>query len=177
MTTSNFLKSIGPIVQMAFVPDDFDAAVKHWTETMGVGPFFWIEHSGLENMKFKGNPSDVDFGLALGYWGDIQIELIKQHNDSASIYNTSPYARSGLHHVCLLTEDIHAAEETVASCGGEVVFEADVPGGGGVFYADPGGQNCLVEVLQPAPGSSAFFDMMRAASVDWDGKDPLRSLG
>ena len=174
---NKLVTSIGPVIQLAFVPKDFDAAVKHWTETMGVGPFFWIEHAGLANKRFKGEPSDVDFGIAIGYWGDVQIELIKQHNDSPSIYNSAPYKTDGLHHVCLMTEDISAAKSICRDAGGEMAFEADVPGGGAVFYADMGGNEGLVEVLQGAPGSGGFFDMMKAAAVDWDGSDPFRPVG
>lgn len=173
----NSVSSIGPIIQMAFVPEDFDAAIKHWTETMGVGPFFWIEHAGLENMKFNGESSDVDFGIAIGYWGDVQIELIKQHNNSPSIYNSAPYATDGLHHVCLMTDDILLAKSICVDAGGKIIFEADVPGGGAVFYADMGGSEGLVEVLQGAPGSGGLFDMMKAAAADWDGRDPFRPVG
>jgi len=174
---SGLISAIGPVVQLAFVPDDFDAALAHWTKTMGVGPFFWIEHAGLENMRFNGEPSDVDFGLALAYWGDVQIELIKQHNSVPSIYTSAPYARQGLHHVCLVTDDIGAAKKVASDAGAKMAFEADVPGGGGVFYADAGGDQGLVEVLQPAPGADGLFEMIKSASTGWDGSDPFRPLG
>jgi len=177
MVKDKLISSIGPVVQLAFVPDDFEGAVAHWTSVVGVGPFYWIEHAGLENMRFNGAVSDVDFGLALAYWGDIQIELIKQHNASPSIYNSAPYASSGLHHVCLMTDDIAASRDIATSAGGQIAFEADVPGGGAVFYADIGGNGGLVEVLQAAPGADGLFDMIKAASVDWDGSDPFRPLG
>lgn len=164
-------------MQLAFVPDDFDAAIKYWTQVMGVGPFLMIEHAGLENMKFNGENGDVDFGLALAYWGDIQIELIKQNNNSPSIYNSKPYASKGLHHVCLLTDDVQRSKEIAISAGAKMAFEADVPGGGGVFYADFGGAEGLVEVLQPAPGADGLFAMLKDAGRNWDGKDPFLSLG
>ena len=175
MGKSTLISAIGPVMQLAFVPDDFDAAIDHWTQTMGVGPFFWIEHAGLENARFEGAPSDVDFGLAIAYWGDIQIELIKQHNDAPSIYRSDPYARRGLHHVCLLTDDIAKARTVAATSGANIVVEADVPGGGRVFYADCGGEHGLVEVLQTSPGGLEFFAMMKAAAAGWDGTDPVRS--
>ena len=171
------ISKIGPVMQLAFVPDDFDAALHHWTRTMGVGPFFWIEHAGLQNLTFRGAPSDADFGLALGYWGDIQIELIKQHNDAPSIYRTAPYAHTGLHHVCLLTDDIDDARRAAETSGADIVVTADVPGGGAVFYADPGGAEGLVEVLKPAPGGLDFFESMKHAAANWDGNDPLRPVG
>ena len=43
MGTKTGIAALGEIMQLAFVPDDFDAAVKHWTQVMGVGPFFLME--------------------------------------------------------------------------------------------------------------------------------------
>lgn len=173
--SQNLISSIGPVMQLAFVPEDFDAALHHWTKKMGAGPFFWIEHAGLTNMKYQGADSDVDFGLALGYWGDLQIELIKQHNDAPSIYRDQPYrGHGGLHHVCLLTDDIVKARQVTEAAGGEIAFSADAGADGGVFYAYTAGAEGLVEVLQLATGMDGFFDMAKAASIGWDGSDPLR---
>ena len=30
------ISAIGPVMQIAFVPADFDAAIAHWTKVMGV---------------------------------------------------------------------------------------------------------------------------------------------
>lgn len=177
MNSNKLVSNIGPVMQLAFMPADFDAAVKHWTKTMGVGPFFWVEHAGLENAVFNGAPSELDFGLALAYWGDIQIELVKPHNNAPSIYNTQPWASNRLHHVCVLTEDISSAKTTAENAGARLVFTADVPGGGGVFYADTGGAEGLVEVLQPAPGGLEFFNMMKETARTWNGSEPWRPIG
>lgn len=32
------IKALGDIIQMAYLPEDFDAALRYWTETVGVGP-------------------------------------------------------------------------------------------------------------------------------------------
>lgn len=173
------ISKIGPIMQMAYVPSDFDAAVKFWTETMGVGPFFYIPHSGLQDTLFRGAPTDLDFGLALAYWGDIQIELIKVHNDAPSMFKEWRSAgKEGVHHLCVLTEDMSQARAICAEAGFTVLQEAEVPGGGKVVYMDTGGgDGTIVEILQPAPGSDMFFDMMRQAAVDWDGSEPFRTIG
>jgi hypothetical protein len=73
-------------MQFAFVPKDFDAAVKHWTETMGVGPFYLIENNLLGEGKYLGEPYHCVFSIAIAYWGDMQIELVRQENDAPSIY-------------------------------------------------------------------------------------------
>lgn len=168
---------IGPVMQIAFVPQDFDAALRHWTQVMGVGPFFLLENVKLEEMRYRGQPSDCVFTIALAYWGDIQIELIRQEDDAPSIYRDLPN-HGAMHHVCVLTDDIVAASATALAAGAEILVEAKVGADGGVFYADtkgyPGG---IVEVLQPASGGREFFAMMKAASRHWDGADPVRGLG
>ena len=176
----NSLKSIlGPVMQMAYVPKDFDAALKYWTEVMGVGPFFMISDSGLENVRFKGKPSSMRFGLALAYWGDVQIELIKLNNDEPSMYKDwLDSGKEGVQHVCSLTDNFDAAMKLCEQKNMQVLHQADVPGGGSVAYVDTGGGDGMVlEILQPAPGSDELFEMMRQAGLNWDGSDPLRVLG
>jgi len=111
MASTTGLAALGEIMQMAYVPDDFDAAVEHWTKRMGVGPFFLLEDIHLDGMTYKGAPTEARFDLALAYWGEIQIELIRPRDDHPSIY-TGEYADvgagsfGGLHHVCILVDDI-----------------------------------------------------------------------
>ncbi len=171
------IADIGPVMQIAFVPDDFDAALRHWTEVMGVGPFFLLEKISLERMRYKGKPSDISFTIALAYWGDIQVELIRQESEGASIYVDMPNG-GAMHHVCLLTDDIEKAKAIAAEAGAELLVEAKVGADGAVIYVDtkgyPGG---IVEVLQPASGSEGLFAMMRGAARGWDGSDPIRKLG
>ena len=171
------IADIGPVMQIAFVPADFDAALDHWTRVMGVGPFFLLERLQLEDMRYRGEPSELVFTIALAYWGDLQVELVRQDNNAPSIYRDLPN-HGGLHHVCILTDDLGRARATALAAGTELLVEAKVGVDGGVFYADAGGfPGNLVEVLQPATGSLALFDMIRAASRGWDGRDPVRRLG
>jgi len=71
------LKTFGDVVQLAYFPTDFDATMKYWIETVGVGPFYILNDVKLIDMKYRGAPTDAVFTMAIGYWGDIQIELIK----------------------------------------------------------------------------------------------------
>lgn len=171
--------AIGPIMQMAYWPKDFDAALRHWTEVMGVGPFYLLENVALEGLRYRGEPSGFVFTMALAYWGDVQIELIRPENDEPSIYS-GEHGRQGdaLHHVCVLTDDIAAARATAEAAGGVVLLEAKVGADGAVLYVDSGGgPGGIVEILQPASGSKALFAMIRDAARDWDGGDPIRKLG
>lgn len=178
MTRPVTLASLGAVMQLAFVPSDFDAALKHWTEVIGAGPFFLLPNVSLPGGRYRGAPSDPVFTMALGYWGDMQIELIRPENDAASIYRGDYGVTDRLHHVCVLVASIADARMRCAEVGVEVIFEAPVGDSGGVIYADPGtGPGTLVELLEPQAGTRELFAMMRDAARDWDGSEPLRTLG
>lgn len=169
------ISAIGPVMQIAFVPKDFDATIRYWTETMGVGPFFLMENIQLANMLYLGEPSDCIFSIAIAYWGDIQVELIRQDNDVPSIYRGQE--GGALHHTCVLTDDIENARRTAEASGARILVEGKVAPDGAVLYVDTGGgPGSIVEILQLSTGSEGLFAMIKSASVDWDGQQPLRKL-
>lgn len=178
MARSETISALGEVMQLAFVPDDFDAALRHWTEVMGVGPFYLIENIQLEGMRYRGEPTDAVFTLALAYWGDIQIELIRAENDAPSIYSGEYAATQGVHHVCILVDDIAEARRICAAQGAQVVIEGRF-GASEVIYVDPGpdaggGPGHLVEILQQSREGPDLFAIIKAASENWDGSDPVR---
>ena len=183
MSNPNLPKSIaalGPVMQMAFVPADFDAALRFWTETIGAGPFVLMEHIKAENSKYKGAPADIDFTAAMGYWGDMQIELIKQHNDTPSIYSTwREQGLDGLHHVCIAVDDMQHAREVCAAAGATVLQEAQFRGGSAeVLYVDThGGPGTMVEIWKGDDAGRAFFAGLRELARNWDGSNPVRRPG
>ena len=159
MSARGSVASLGEIMQLAYVPADFDQTLKFWIETVGAGPFFAIDHVQLENVTYFGAPVEIDFSMVIGYWGDLQ-------------------GREGLHHVCILVDDMAHARDVCAKAGAVVAQEGLVSGGGEVIYVDTGGgPGTMVEILKPGPGSREFFAMMRDAARDWDGTDPVRKLG
>ena len=115
------LKKLGDVIQIAFFPTDFDAAMKYWIETVGVGPFFVLNDVQLGEMKYKGQP------MAIGYWGDIQIELIKTDSTEPSLYHGEYAVRDRLHHVCVFVDDIKAARAACAEAGAEVIGRGAIP--------------------------------------------------
>ena len=58
---------LGPATQLGFVVRDLDAAVRHWTEVLGIGPFLFLDQGtgrppGIS--RYRGAPVLVE--LALG---------------------------------------------------------------------------------------------------------------
>lgn len=179
MSGHDSLAALGPIMQLSYCPADYDAALAYWIG-MGAGPFFEMAHVRLDNLKFRGKPSEIDFSMALGYLFDIQIELIRQHNDAPSMYTEwRSEGREGVQHMCVLVDNIDEARRRVVQAGGTVLQEGTLPDGqGAVIYADTGGgPGTVMEYLQIGAAGHAGFAMMRDAHRMWDGSDPIRGRG
>lgn len=171
------IAALGPVMQLAFIPRDLEAALNFWTRTMGVGPFFHFAHIRYERAQYLGAPTAIDFSVHIAQWGPVQIELVSQHCDTPSVYKSFLDAgHDGLHHVCISVPDIAAARRACAAAGAPILFEVSL-GGTEAFYADPGGgPGTLVEIVQPAPPLVFAFAMIADAARDWDGKDPVRGF-
>lgn len=176
------LSGLGPIMQLAFVPTDFQAAINYWTREMGVGPFFLWEHIAVDELRYRGDLVSLDFSVALAQWGDVQIELIRQDNDAPSIHRD--WNSNALHHIQLAVDDYDAAVAACQAAGFGVAME-----GLGLLgakdlrfaYCDLGGFGPagFVEFAYRPPGASAALERMnrmKAVARDWDGSDPVRPL-
>src|SRR5919108_4546265 len=76
----------GGVIQNGYVVRNIEAAMRHWIDVLGVGPWFYIDHLPVADFQYKGQPSAVDVSLALANSGPLQIELIQQRNDAPSLY-------------------------------------------------------------------------------------------
>lgn len=176
---NNLISRLGTVMQLAYVPKDMDAALRYWTDTLGVGPFFKIPNIAVTAAKYRGEPANIEFSVYIAYWGDIQIELIEQYNDAPSIYSTwRQEGHESLHHVCIVVEDMAHARAVCAAAGATVMQEIWLPNGGEAIYVDAGGgPGSLIEMICFPPENYAFFDMMRDAARNWDGSEPVRVVG
>ena len=90
----------GGVIQNGYVVRNIEAAMRHWIDVLGVGPWFYIDHLPVADFQYKGQPSPVDISLALANSGTLQIELIQQRNDAPSLYRDFLQAgHEGLQHL------------------------------------------------------------------------------
>ena len=166
----------GSIMQIAYVVDDLEAAVRRWTQLTGAGPFFLLEHLNILDPRYRGQPTDIDCSIALGYSGSICVELIQQHNDSPSAFGEL-VARTGggFHHWAVMTEQFDADVARYRKQGYVIAFSGAVAVGGRFAYmdtvADLGG---MIELIELTPPVRELFDGIEKASGGWDGRDPIR---
>jgi len=167
----------GEAFQAAFLPADFDAALQRWV-TMGAGPFFVRKNRVFTRSVFRGQAVGTIIDVALGQWGDVQIELIRQVDDDPSIYREWLQAGGqGLHHLGVRTPDIEEARRRVREVGYEIAHEI-TSGEMELFYATSGHPDLpIIECMAPPPANLEMFEMLKAARRDWDGvTDPVRMM-
>ncbi|HMM76062.1 MAG TPA: VOC family protein [Gammaproteobacteria bacterium] len=163
--------------QLAYVVRDLDAALHYWTTELKAGPFFLFEHCALLNQRFHGRPSNVDVSLAIGNSGDLQIELIQQHNDEPSVYKEFLDAgRVGVHHFGLMPVDYAAACAHYRELGYAAAFECTVGGAPLSYFDTVKTLGHYTELWDNSPVYKDLFLMVENAAKGWDGKDPVRKM-
>jgi hypothetical protein len=167
---------LGPIRQLGYVVDDIEAAMKHWHETMGVGPWFYNPRVPIEDYRYEGQSYDVHNSVALANSGYIQVELIQTRNDAPSMYRDFMQAgHRGLQHVAFWTENYDADLARMESEGFRQKMSGQVGANGRFVYFDreahPGTVIELSEVMGP---KGRMFDLIHQSSENWDGSDPVR---
>jgi hypothetical protein len=164
------------IFQMAYVVEDIQAAMRTWADELGAGPWHLIPSFGGVEPSFRGAPTIAEVALAMGFAGHMCIELIQPNDDEPSVWREG-VERSGwgFHHFGVGSLDYDADLDRHVQQGHEVVYEAKVPTGGRVAYVDttaelPG----YVELIEMDEATDVAFTRFYAASLGWDGSDPVR---
>ena len=108
----------GDIIQNGYVVRVIEAAMRHWIEVLGVGPWFYIERLAVPDFMYKGQPSPIDVSLALANSGPLQVELIQQRNDAPSLYRDFLNAgHEGLQHIGYGTKNFAADLQRLLDAG------------------------------------------------------------
>lgn len=169
----------GPVRQNGYVVRDIDAAMRHWVDVFGVGPWFYIDRVQCDYFRYGGEGSPVEMSIALANSGDLQIELIQPRNDAPSLYRDFLQAgHEGLQHLAYWTEDFQALYDRALGLGYRVGHEGCIGGEQGRFAyfqteAHPG---TVVEISDISGGKGRFFDRIRRIAADWDGSEPVRPV-
>ncbi|MFE2867013.1 VOC family protein [Embleya sp. NPDC059259] len=170
--------AIGSIHQLGYVVRDVRAAMRHWTENLGVGPFFHFPDAGIVNTYYLGTRTDARIAVGIAYSGDLQIELIQQLNPEAPSAYTEFLSEhgEGLHHLCHFTTEYDAYVRRFADAGVEPYHWGDAGPQARFAYFPTEGHGGSVAEAYESTLHGDFFAMMRDAARDWDGTDPVREV-
>jgi catechol 2,3-dioxygenase-like lactoylglutathione lyase family enzyme len=175
------LAFLGERIQVAFVLDDFEPALRYWTETLKVGPFVVIENAlDGRTVTFRGERTDMNMALAFAYVGDVQIEFVQPTNDAPSPFREFlTCGRKGLHHIAYWPADFEGACVYLERNGFDEICSIARSDGGRdvVYYEPPDFFGTIVELVPWTPFRGEYFGRIQQLSVDWDGSRPVRRFG
>ena len=114
--------------------------------------------------------------VALANSGSLQVELIQTRNDAPSMYRDFLAAgNTGLQHNAYWTTNFDADLERLERQGFKVAMSGNVGKNGRFVYFDteshPG---TVIELSEIAGPKGKLFELIHAASLDWDGHDAVR---
>jgi hypothetical protein len=167
----------GPIRQNGYVVRDIRAAMDHWVNAHGVGPWYFVERVQLDWFRYRGRDAAPEMSIALANSGDLQIELIQQTNDAPSLYKDFLDAgREGLQHVAYWSTDYQALLDRALAAGHRIGHEGQIGGPQGRFCyfesdAHPG---AMIEISDISGTKGAFFEHIRQKAQGWTGEHPIR---
>jgi len=162
------------IFQMAYVVEDIHDAMRRWADELHAGPWHLLPAFAGVEPSYRGGPTEAQVALAMGFAGHMCIELIQPLDDHPSVWRDGGL---GFHHFGVGSVDYDTDLRRHVDAGHGIVFEAKVPTGGRVAYVDttaelPG----YVELIELDDATDATFSRFYAASLGWDGADPIRSF-
>lgn len=171
-------KILGGVRQVGYVVRDIEKAMKHWSDVLGVGPWFYKEEVGTTEFRYQGKESRPPrLSIALANTGPLQIELIQQRDDAPSLYLDS--LRTGgecAQHVAFWTLDHFDDFCAHLSARGYVEGHGGRMGTRGRFsyFVHPDLPSGMIEISEMKGGKGEYFEEIRKAGESWDGSAPIR---
>ncbi len=165
----------GAITQNGYVVPDMDAAIRHWTQVMGVGPWFDAGVTDFSDVIYRGTPTESKVRIAMANSGDLQIELIEPQDDLPSCYReflNASGAKGGLHHVSSWpnSEDYDRHLENFVAAGGEILQQGRAGRTRFIYLDTTYDLGAVFEMSDPTPGTRKLFAAIRDAAKTWDGQ-------
>ncbi|HEY1491498.1 MAG TPA: VOC family protein [Steroidobacteraceae bacterium] len=166
----------GPIRQIAWVVKNLEESVANWLRVSGLGPWTVFRNVAMAG-TLDGQAARVRMHVALGYQGDMEIELIEDLGAGASPYR-SPAGEPlvGMHHVAWFSDDVAADVARGTSRGMEVKFAAANEVTRVAYLSDPHEPKLLFEFIEMNAVMRAGFAARLEASRTWQGENPLQVI-
>ena len=167
--------------QLAYKVNDLEAAAAAHHRAFGSGPFFVLRHVALASSQHHGIEQPFDHSSAYGQWGSVMVELVVQHNaEPSALHEMFPYGSGteGLHHAALFVDDLEAAIARFEREGAPLAQLSVTAGGTAFAFVDTRASlGHMLELYEPTPQLTGFYDFVTAAAQGWDGRDLIRELG
>ena len=167
----------GDFTQVGIVVRDIEAAMQHWSQVCGVGPWFYADKLPVTMFSYRGERyDDIHISVALANSGDTQLELIQQRCDTPSMYlDFLAAGREGMQYWSSWPADYDARLQRALDGGYELGQQGDSPRGRFVYLWNEGHPGTVIEMADLTPERARIFEGIRAAAIGWDGGEPVRT--
>jgi 4-hydroxyphenylpyruvate dioxygenase-like putative hemolysin len=107
------------IAQVAFVVADVEKTVKNMVERFGCGPWHFYTYGEplVKRMTRNGKPAKYRMKVALGYIGEMRIELIEPLEGDTVYKEFVEKHGYGIHHLGVLTDNMQQSLTHADQCG------------------------------------------------------------
>jgi methylmalonyl-CoA/ethylmalonyl-CoA epimerase len=163
--------------QTGWVVPDIDAGMRSWLAVKGVGPFYVRRGMSPASIEHLGEKAELTVNIAIARAGDFMLELIEQVSEGPSAYRDVYAAGSGgFHHLGAYTDDFDGTVERHREAGVPIAAYGQAGVARFAYFDTRSSVGCMTEVMERSTSTSLieYFAEITAASVDWDGSDPIR---
>jgi hypothetical protein len=145
--------------QVGIVVRDIEAAMRHWIDVCGVGPWFYVDRLPVKDFTYGGKRyDDVHISIALANSGDVQLELIQQRCDTPSMYRDFlASGHEGMQHWSSWPQDYDRIYAHALANGYTVGQEGDSERGRFVYFRNEGHPGTVIEMAHATPNPHADF--------------------
>lgn len=169
-----------PVRQIAYFCADARGSALAHHQAFGSGPFYVADHIALRRSEHRGVPRPLDHSSAYGQWGEVMVEFVQQNNPGESVFHDlypEGSGRFGLHHLALFVDELPAAIAAHQAAGREVALYAEMADGFAFAMIDMvAASGHFLELYEPTPALTGFYDMVARKARGWDGADPVRTI-
>lgn len=138
---------LGPIEQVAYVVEDMDRAVEHYSALFGP---FEVSDQKMEGCTYRGRSADVSLRMAVNHSSPVEIELLQPVEGESPLTEHLERHGEGLHHVRFRVQDIDSKLEELRGKGFEpLIYKRFGPGLAFAYLETPPGYGGhVIELLE-----------------------------
>ena len=149
--------------------------MRRHAQAMGIGPWFLLQRFTPAEALYRDRPTALVISVAFSYSGETMLELIQQHDNSASVFRDVVDKRGyGLHHLGMGAAEYDTALQSHRANGWVPAFSARTTGR--LVMLEHDDFPYLLELLEMDPKRAALFASIRTAAHGWNGAEPIRRL-
>lgn len=165
----------GKVRQIGYMSRDLDQSMQYFVDAWGVGPWYTLRNVKA-SMLYRGTPTELEISIAMANCGDLQFEIVTQHDDAPSLYQEALAHTNSLHvqHMAIWAQDVAAVEAEAYHKGWQSVFETVSGPGRSVFVTHHSAPQVCIEISDCDPFKERARAEIQRIAATWDGTDPVR---